>query len=122
MNKFWLSCLLVCLVGLPVFAQSPAAGYQAGKIVSAEKLREAGGAASSTDAAVKPATATYKITIQTTDTVYNVRMQVQGDQDLVWINGKDVQIKVSGKKMYIKRPTGRDAKASILSTSKASTP
>jgi hypothetical protein len=33
-----------------------------------------------------------------------------------------VQVKVAGKKMYVIRASGKDAKAGILSTSKASAP
>jgi hypothetical protein len=33
-----------------------------------------------------------------------------------------VQVKIAGKKMYVKRATGKDAKAGILSTSKATAP
>ena len=79
-------------------------------------------AAGGTDATLKPETATYKISVQVNDTVYVVRYQAQGDQDLSWIQGKDVQVKVAGKKMYVKRVSGKDAKGSILSSSKATTP
>jgi hypothetical protein len=121
MRKFWLSCLLACVVGLTALAQSQNAGYQAGKIVNVERLPSTGGGGG-TDAALKPETATYKISVQVNDTVYVVRYQAQGDQDLSWIQGKDVQVKTSGKKMYVKRASGKDAKGSILSSSKASTP
>jgi hypothetical protein len=120
MKTFWLGCLLVCVVCLPAYTQS--AGYEAGKIVNVERLPGTGGGGGGTDAALKPETATYKISVQVSDTVYIVRYQAQGDQDLSWIQGKDVQVKVAGKKMYVKRVTGRDAKGSILSTTKAGTP
>jgi hypothetical protein len=121
MKKFLLVCLLACVVGLPVLAQSQAA-YQAGKIINVEKQPSTGGGGGGTDAPVKPETATYRISIQVNDTVYLVRMQAQGDQDLSWINGKDVQVRIAGKKIYVKRATGRDAKGGIISTSKATTP
>jgi len=104
---------------MKTFAQS--AGYQAGKITNVERLGTSGGGGG-TDTALKPETATYKISVQVDDTVYIVRYQAQGDQDLSWIQGKDVQVKIAGKKMYVKRVNGRDAKGSILSTSKAGTP
>ncbi len=122
MTKFWLGCLLLCVVGLTALAQSQNAGYQAGKIVNVERLQGTGGGGGGTDAALKPETATYKISVQVNYTVYVVRYQAQGDQDLSWIQGKDVQVKVAGKKMYVKRVSGKDAKGSILSSSKASTP
>ena len=122
MKKFWLGCLLICVVCLPLLAQSQNTGYQAGKIINVEKLPGTGAGGGGTDAPVKPETATYKISVQVNDTVYLVRYQAQGDQDLSWIQGKDVQVKVAGKKMYVKRASRKDAKGSILSTTKASTP
>ena len=122
MTKFWLGCLLVFVVGVTALVQSQDAGYQAGKIMNVERLQSTGGGGGGTDATLKPETATYKISVQVNDTVYVVRYQAQGDQDLSWIQGKDVQVKVTGKKMYVKRVSGKDAKGSILSSSKASTP
>ena len=60
--------------------------------------------------------------MQVNDTVYLVRYQAQGDQDLSWIQGKDVQVRVSGKKMYVKRASGDNARAGILNRAKATTP
>ena len=119
MKTFWLGCLLVCVVCLPAFAQT--ADYQAGKIVNVERVGTSGGAGG-TDTQLKPETATYKLSVQVGDTAYIVRYQAQGDQDLSWIQGKDVQVKIAGKKMYVKRVNGRDAKGSILSSSKSDTP
>ena len=121
MKKFWLGYLLVSLVCLTALAQTQDAGYQPGKIVNVAR-QPGSGTGGGADAPLKPDTATYKISVQVNDTVYLVRYQAQGDQDLAWIQGKDVQVKVAGKKMYVKRASGKDAKASILSTSKASTP
>lgn len=120
MKTVWLGCLLVFVVCLAALAQSQNEGYQAGKIVNVEMLPGTGGGGG-TDAQVKPDTATYRISVQVNDTVYAVRYQAQGDQDLSWIQGKDVQVKVAGKKMYAKRASGKDAKGSIVSTTKAST-
>ena len=122
MKKLWLGFLLVSVVLLPFLAQSQSKDYQAGKIVNVEKQPATGGSGGGTDAALKPDTATYKISIRVNDTVYLVRYQAQGDQDLSWIQGKDVQVRIAGKKVYVKRASGADAKAGILSTSKASTP
>jgi hypothetical protein len=122
MKKFLLVCLLACVVGLPVLAQSQDAAYQSGKIINVERQPGTGGGGGGTDATLKPETATYKISVQVNDTVYIVRYQAQGDQDLSWIQGKDVQVRIAGKKMYVKRATGREAKGSILSSTKAGTP
>jgi len=122
MKKSWLGFLLVSVMCLPVLAQAQNTGYQAGKIVNVERQPGSAASGGGSDAALKPETATYKISVQVNDTVYLVRYQAQGDQDLSWIQGKDVQVKVAGKKMYVKRVSGKDAKASILSTSKATSP
>ena len=122
MKTLLLGCLLICVVCLPVLSQSQNTGYQAGQIVNVERLPGTGGGGGGTDAQVKPETATYKISVQVSDTIYVVRYQAQGDQDLSWIQGKDVQVKVAGKKMYVKRTSGKDAKGSILNTTKAGTP
>jgi hypothetical protein len=119
MQKFWLVCLLACVVCLPGLTQAQSTGYEAGKIVNVERLPGTGGGGGGTDAPVKPETATYKISVQVNNTVYMVRYQAQGDADLSWIQGKDVQVKVAGKKMYVKRASGKDAKGSILGTTKA---
>ena len=119
MQRFWLGCLLVCLVCLIGLAGAQTSGYQAGKIVNCRKAARNRGWWWRTDAPVKPETATYKISVQVNDTVYLVRYQAQGDADLSWIQGKDVQVKMSGKKMYVKRASGKDAKAGILSSTPA---
>ena len=121
MKRSWIGCLLVIVMCLPVLARAQDTGYQAGKIVNVEK-QPGTGTSGGSDAALKPETATYKISVQVNDTVYLVRYHAQGDQDLSWIQGKDVQVKVAGKKMYVKRVSGKDAKASVLSTSKATSP
>jgi hypothetical protein len=121
MKKCWLGCLLASVICLTALAQAQNTNYQAGKITNVER-QPATGSGGGSDAALKPDTATYKISVQVSDSVYLVRYQAQGDQDLSWIQGKDVQVKVAGKKMYVKRASGKDAKASILSTSKGSTP
>jgi len=121
MKRYWLGYLLAFVVCVTVLAPAQNTGYEAGKIVNVE--RQPGAAASGgTDAPSTSATATYKISVQVNDMVYLVRYQAQGDQDLSWIQGKDVQVKVAGKKMYVKRASGADARAGIISKSKASTP
>jgi hypothetical protein len=108
---------VLCLLAV---ADAQTAGYQAGKLVSVDRMPgTSSGGSYGSDAPLKPETATYKISVQVNDTVYVVRYQAQGEQDLSWIQGKDVQVKVAGKKMYVHRVSGKDAKGSILSSSKA---
>jgi len=121
MKKYWLGYLLAFVVCVTVLAPAQSTGYEAGKIVKVEREPDTAGSGG-TDAPSTSATATYKISVQVNDTVYLVRYQAQGGQDLSWIQGKDVQVRVSGKKMYVKRASGADAKAGIISKAKASTP
>jgi len=120
MKNIWLGYLLLWMLGLPALAQAQDTGYQAGKIVNVERQADTA-VGGGTDTTLKAEEATYKISVQVKDTVYLVRHHA-GDQDLSWIQGKDVQVKVAGKKMYVKRASGTDAKAGILSMTKASMP
>ena len=119
MKKFRVGCVLVGVLCLLAAAEAQSTGYQPGKIVNVEKISGTSSGGGGADAPLKPETGTFKISVQVSDTVYVVRYQAQGDQDLSWIQGKDVQVKVAGKKMYIQRASGRDAKGSILSSTKA---
>ena len=114
----WIGCLLVCVLCLPVFAQSQAEPYQAGKIVAVEKLPEQGGGGG-TDAAEKAGTQDYDISIQVAGTVYICRYHAESGEDLSWLQDKEKQVRIKGKVMYMKRATGKDAKAAIIRTTKA---
>jgi hypothetical protein len=80
-KKFWISWLLLGVGCLPALAKGQSTGYQAGKIVNVERQPRTGGGGDK-DAALHPETATYKISVQVNDTVYLVRYQAHGDQDL----------------------------------------
>ncbi len=121
MKKYWLGYLLVFVVCVTVLAQAQNPGYEAGKIVKVERQPDTAGSGG-TDAALTSQTATYKISVQVNDTVYLVRYHAQGDQDLSWIQGKEVEVRIAGKKMYVKRTSGADARAGIISKAKATTP
>jgi hypothetical protein len=56
------------------------------------------------------------------DTVYVCRYSSHSDQDLSWAKGKEGQVRIEGKTMYVKRATGKEARAPIVPTSKATTP
>jgi hypothetical protein len=64
----------------------------------------------------------YEISIQVGDTVYVCRYQSRSDEDLSWIQGKEAQVRIKGKTMYVKKVTGKEAEATILRTAKAPTP
>jgi hypothetical protein len=94
--------------------------YQAGKIVKVEK-QESHASSWHTDAPLKAEVATYRVSIQLGDKVYVCRYQTDPDAEISWIEGKDVQARVSGKVMYVKKATGKEAKGAILSTAPAGT-
>jgi hypothetical protein len=121
MKKVWLAVALVCAAWMPTLAQSPNTQYETGKIVAVTKLPAAhannsGGAA---DAPVASEVDDYKISIQVGDTVYVCRYTSHSDQDLSWIQGKEAEVRIKGKTMYVKRATGKEAQAGIVSKSKA---
>ena len=109
------SALFCCLI---MFAATSFADhqYQNGKIVKIEKQashQPLGG----TDAPITPDVASYQVSIQLGDKVYLCHYDTHSDWDLSWAEGKDVEARVSGKVVYVKRPSGREAKGAILSTS-----
>ena len=111
----------VCLILLSAVGFAAAHTYQAGKIVKVEKQAShtpSGG----TDAPPKANVATYHVSIQLGDKVYVCRYQIDPENDTSWIEGKDVQARVSGKVMYVKKATGKESKGSILSTVPAGNP
>jgi hypothetical protein len=95
--------------------------YQAGKIIKVEK-HQSPTASGGTDAPLNAEVETYNISIQLGEKVYTCRYQTHPGDDISWIEGKDVQARVGGKVMYVKKATGKEAKGSILSTLPAGNP
>jgi hypothetical protein len=112
----FLSLILLSAVGFAV-----AHAYQAGKIVKVEK-QASHAPSGGTDAPAKAEVATYRISIRLGDKVYVCRYQTDPENDISWIEGKDVEARVSGKAMYVKKATGKEAKGSILSIVPAGNP
>jgi len=55
--------------------------------------------------------------VQLDDKIYVC--QYKAEWDLSWVEGKDVQARVKGKMIYVKKANGKEAKGSILSTAAA---
>jgi hypothetical protein len=121
MKNMWLAVVLVCAACMAGGAQSQTSQYQDGKIIAVNKLP---GLATPghTDAPATSEIEEYEISIQVGDTVYLCRYLSHSDQDLSWTQGKEGQVRIKGKTMYVKRATGKEAQASILRRTKASTP
>lgn len=110
--------VLACLALLSGIGFAAAHEYQAGKIVKVEKQKSQA-SSGGTDAPSKAEVTTYHVSIKLGDKVYVCRYQADPEAELSWIEGKDVQARVSGKAMYVKRANGKEAKGSILSTAPA---
>jgi hypothetical protein len=120
-----LACVVAVLVTLctqTVNAQANDTDFQAGKIVAVEKVSSTGGQATTggTDAPSTPQVDRYNLSIQVGDTIYVCRARIQPESSFSWTQGKEVNVKVNGKTMYVRRSTGKVEKLSILSSKKAS--
>ena len=111
----------LCLTLLSAIGFAATHEYQTGKIVKVEKT-ESGAPSGSPDAPLTAGVASYHVSIQLGDKVYVCRYKTDPENDISWIEGKDVQARVSGNVRYVKKATGKEAKGSILSTAPAAKP
>jgi hypothetical protein len=121
-NLAFASLLAFVLAGLIVAsAQTSDSDFQKGKVVAVEKVSSTGGQATTggTDAPATSQVDRYNLSIQVGDTIYVCRARIQPESSFSWLEGKEVNVKVSGKTMYVKRSTGKITKFSILSSKKA---
>ena len=95
--------------------------YQSGKIIKAEK-QESHSPSGGTDAPLTAEVTTLKVSIQLGDKVYVCRYKTHLDDDGSWLEGKDVQARISGKTMYVKRANGKEANGAIVSIAPAEKP
>src|SRR5258705_8709246 len=121
MKKAWLPVLLLCAACISAAASSQTAQYQSGKIIAVNKLPSHAGSGG-TDAPAASEVEEYEISIKVGDTLYVCRYVSHSDQDLSWTQGKEGQVRIKGKTIYVRKATGKEAQASILRQTKASTP
>lgn len=121
MNIIVLGLLLACDMCLPLLEQSENNTYQNGTILSVDGLsaNESGG---DREPQLEPNVTGHDISIQVGDTVYTCHYHVSSDQDLSWLFNKTAQVKIQGKVMYVKRVTGKDARAQIVNATKVTQP
>jgi hypothetical protein len=117
MKRFWICCLLVAVVYLPIFGQSKGEQYQTGKIIAVDKLPDQK-SQGSTDAPLQSDVHDYDLSIQVGDTVYVCRYHLAAGKDASWLEDKEEQVRIKGKVMYIKRADG-ELKTAIRRTTKA---
>jgi hypothetical protein len=92
------------------------AAYQPGKIVSIKK-REVATPSGGTDAPTMASAAKYDVTVESGGKTYQAVFSAHSDLDPTWAEGKDVDVQVKGKTMYVKRSTGKQpAKLTIISS------
>jgi len=107
--------LLICTAAV---SSAQNADFQSGKIVSVETI-DSSAAKSGTDAPTPANVQKHDVSIDLGGTIYVCRAETPKDFDLSWAQGKDVQARVKGKTMYVKRENGKIAKLSILRTKTA---
>jgi hypothetical protein len=112
----FVSVALLCAIGV-----AAAHEYQVGKIVKVEK-RGSSEPSGGTDAAVTSDVVPYRISIRLGDNIYVCTYKTGLERELSWTEGKDIEARVSGKVMYVKKANGKEAKGSILSTARAANP
>lgn len=119
MRKLWLVVALVCAAGMSAVAQPHNPQYESATIVAVSKLPATHASSGSADAPIASEVDRYKVSIRVDDTVYVCRYESQSDLDLAWIRGRDVLVRIKGNTMYVKKATGKEAQASIVSRIKA---
>jgi len=116
--------IVATLIALALFSSFTFAGgatHQTGRIVKVEK-QAAHSTSGGTDTPAKADVDTYHISIQLDDKIYICQYKAGSETDLSWVEGKDVQARVKGKAIYVKKVNGKEAKGSILSTAAAAKP
>lgn len=114
-------CTFVCMVLLVGIVFGAAHQYQNGKIVKVD-TQQSTDPSGGPDAPLKAETATHRVSIQLGNTVYVCTYQTSAEPDLSWAVGKDVEARVRGKVIYVKKANGKEAKASILSATPVANP
>jgi len=107
MKTLWLTLLLIsCVVCSSLTSGAQDSDFQTGKILSVEKgSPSTTSSAHRTDAPLPSNVTEYSLAIQLNGRVYTCRAQTHsGLSD--WTQGQEIQAKVEGKVMSIKRPHG----------------
>ena len=95
--------VFVCVAMMSGVGFATSRQYQSGKILKAEVT-------------------TLHVFIQLGDKVYVCRYKTHFEEDGSWLEGKEVQARVSGRTMYVKKANGKEANAAILSIAPAAKP
>ena len=93
---------------LPLTFAADKTAYQSGKIVSIDK-RAGSTPTGGSDAKLSSNVANYDVVINTGGADYTCVYQTSGDLDPTWAAGKEAEMRVKGKTIYVKRAAGSDA-------------
>lgn len=116
MKRLVLGTLALLFLGVSIgLAQQPA--YQPGKIVSMNK-REHPTPMGGSDAPTKPPEDVYDVTVETGGKTYQTVYHTHSSLDPTWKEGKDVEVQVKGKILYVKvkGKTGSPIKLAMVSS------
>lgn len=112
---------LACLTA-PALAQAPKT-YQPGKIVSIKKRpAPPSHTPAGTEGQLAAETDSYDVKVSLGSNVYDCRYSAAHGAYVEWAEGKDVQARVKGKVLYIKKALEGEEKMRIAHVHKASTP
>jgi hypothetical protein len=112
--KLRLSAILVLFFLMAGIGLAQQSAYQPGKIVSIQK-RESPSPTGGSDAPMKASEKVYDLTIETGGKTYKAVYKAHSDLEPTWSEGKDVEVQVKGKAMYVKRSTDKHpAKLAIV--------
>ena len=115
MKSIFLLSMAALLISLAAVSSAQTTDFQTGKIVSVETINSSAHTGS-TDAPTAANHQKHNLTIELGGTIYVCRVETSKDYDLGWAQGREVQVRVKGKTMDVKREDGRVVKLSILST------
>ena len=113
--------VLFCVAMISGVGLATSRQYQSGKIIKVEK-QESHSPSEGTDAPFKAEVTTLHVFIQLGDKVYVCRYKTHFEEDGSWLEGKEVQARVSGRTMYVKKANGKEANAAILSIAPGAKP
>jgi hypothetical protein len=113
MKSIFLLPMVALLICIAAVSSAQNTDFQTGKIVSVETIDSS--ATGGTDAPTAANRQKHNLSIELGGTIY-VCVETSKDYDLGWAQGKEVQVRVKGKTMDVKRENGKVVKVSILST------
>jgi hypothetical protein len=111
----------LCFALLFAVGAATAQEYQEGKILKVEK-QASHASSGGTDAPMNAEATSYLISVQLGGKVYLCKYKAHPDREISWVEGKDVQARVSGKAMFVKKLNGKEERGTIVSASPAEKP